>query len=354
MKKLLLIEDNEDFRINTTEILELSNYEVVVACNGVEGVEKAIAAKPDLIICDIMMPQLDGYGVFKILSKNPETSRIPFIFLTAKSENSDIREGMNLGADDYLLKPYDENTLINAIEARLQRTESFKNEPQVKNIRSFSSIGKELPISIQRLVENQKEKTYVGNEEIYREGDQVHYVFFVLEGKVKSVKNDKYGKSFVTEISHKNEFLGYKSLFEEKEYAESAYSLGECEVALIPKIEFLELIQNNLDACLIFTSLLATSLSVKEDRLLQLAYSPVRERTASALIELAETITVEENGSYYIKISRDDLANIVGTAKESLVRTLSGFKKDGVIDLKAREVIILDMDGLKSNVSLFQ
>src|SRR5688572_13362054 len=100
MKKILLIEDNTEVRENTSEIISLANYEVLTAENGKVGVELAQKEKPDLIICDIMMPELDGYGVLHILSKKPETAGIPFIFLTAKTEKNDVRKGMNLGADD--------------------------------------------------------------------------------------------------------------------------------------------------------------------------------------------------------------------------------------------------------------
>jgi DNA-binding response OmpR family regulator len=105
-KKILVIEDNSEVRENLEEILELSGYEVVVAEDGKVGVDKAISEKPDLILCDVMMPRLDGFGVLNILSKRSQTADIPFIFLTAKTEKSDFRRGMNLGADDYITKPF--------------------------------------------------------------------------------------------------------------------------------------------------------------------------------------------------------------------------------------------------------
>jgi CheY-like chemotaxis protein len=108
MKKILLIEDNTDVRENTAEILSLAQYNVITAKNGKEGVELAQKEKPDLIICDIMMPVLDGHGVLHLLSKNDETSGIPFIFLTAKAERSDFMKGMELGADYYLTKQFDD------------------------------------------------------------------------------------------------------------------------------------------------------------------------------------------------------------------------------------------------------
>ena len=126
MKKIVLIEDNKDMRENIAEILELSNYKVFPAPNGKKGVELVQKEKPDLIICDIMMPVLDGYGVLHILSKSEETASIPFIFLTAKAERSELRKGMEMGADDYVTKPFDDIELLNAIESRLRKAEAMK------------------------------------------------------------------------------------------------------------------------------------------------------------------------------------------------------------------------------------
>src|SRR3954468_16685244 len=116
MKKILLIEDNDDIRENTAEILELANYKVFTAENGKAGIEQAMKTKPDLIVCDIMMPVLDGYGVLFALHKNLEFQNIPFIFLTAKTERSDFRKGMEAGADDYITKPFDATELLTAID----------------------------------------------------------------------------------------------------------------------------------------------------------------------------------------------------------------------------------------------
>jgi DNA-binding response OmpR family regulator len=121
MKKILLIEDHEELRINTAEILELSNYKTILAENGKIGILKAIEFKPDLIICDIMMPILDGYGVLQALQNNEELKNIPFIFLTAKTERSDFRKCMEFGADDYISKPFSATELLNAIDIRLKK-----------------------------------------------------------------------------------------------------------------------------------------------------------------------------------------------------------------------------------------
>jgi signal transduction histidine kinase len=119
MKKILVIEDDKFVRVTTVDMLEAEGYTVISADNGRTGVQLAIEGQPDLIICDILMPQLDGYAVLAALQQDPAASTIPFIFVTAKSEKSDLRLGMQLGADDYLVKPFTREELLGAIESRL-------------------------------------------------------------------------------------------------------------------------------------------------------------------------------------------------------------------------------------------
>src|SRR5690348_16767318 len=121
MKKILVIEDEPEMRRNLTTILRLEKFDPIGAENGRVGVHLAKQQKPDLILCDVMMPELDGYGVIAALRADPETVAIPFIFLTAKGEKPDIRVGMNLGADDYLTKPVAKADLLAAIRSRLER-----------------------------------------------------------------------------------------------------------------------------------------------------------------------------------------------------------------------------------------
>jgi len=121
MRRLLVIDDHNDIRENIAEILTLAGYEVFTAPNGKRGVETALKEKPELIVCDIMMPELDGYGVLHLLRKNESTLDTPFIFLTARTERSDFRKGMEMGADDYITKPFDDIELLNAIEIRIKK-----------------------------------------------------------------------------------------------------------------------------------------------------------------------------------------------------------------------------------------
>ena len=121
-KRILIIEHNPAVREHLKTILELSDYECLVTDNGVSGVQMALKEGIDLILCDVMMPQLDGFGVLNILSKKSATKHIPFIFLTSKSDHEDFRRGMNLGADDYLTEPYQADDLLHVVEMRLEKS----------------------------------------------------------------------------------------------------------------------------------------------------------------------------------------------------------------------------------------
>jgi DNA-binding NarL/FixJ family response regulator len=142
MKKILVIEDEPDMRRNITALLRFHNYEPVAAENGRQGVEAARREKPDLILCDVMMPELDGHGVLQALQADAVLARIPFIFLTAKGEKDDLRSGMNLGADDYLTKPVANADLIRAIETRLRRSEQQVKREFKPDFSSFEPLLK--------------------------------------------------------------------------------------------------------------------------------------------------------------------------------------------------------------------
>ena len=130
MKTILVIEDQPVMRHKTVTILKMEGYDVLEATNGAEGIHLAHEELPDLILCDIMMPECDGYKVLQAVRTNKATATTPFIFLTAKGEKPDLRAGMNLGADDYLVKPTPRTELLEAIHARLDR--QYLNEDRLK------------------------------------------------------------------------------------------------------------------------------------------------------------------------------------------------------------------------------
>src|SRR5215213_7390924 len=163
-KSILVIDDNPDIRDNTAEILELAGYKIFTAENGKRGVDVAIREKPAVIVCDIMMPELDGYGVLHLVRKNPETQNIPFIFLTAKTERGDFRKGMEIGADDYITKPFEDIELLNAVEVRLKKSgildQKYASSPQglAQFLKDVKSTGLLQKLSMQYDIENYHKK----------------------------------------------------------------------------------------------------------------------------------------------------------------------------------------------------
>lgn len=337
MKKILLIEDNTEVRENTSEILELAGYEVVTAPNGKIGVELAQKEKPDLIICDIMMPELDGYGVLHILSKKDETAGIPFIFLTAKTEKIDIRKGMNLGADDYLTKPFDDTDLLNAIEARLKKSvmqqKLYESTPE--GLDSFIQDAKRV-LNLKDLCKDKKVKNIKKKAEIFAEGDTPLNIFFIKSGSVKVFKSHPDGKELITNIYNANDFFGFEPILDAALYEESAVAMQDSEIITISRHDFTTLLQSHPDVSAGFISLLCKKVAEKEKQLLNLAYNSVRQRTAEALLKVQQLKDSKEN----IQISRDDLAKMVGTASESVIRVLSDFKDEGLLEIEGGKIKI--------------
>jgi CRP-like cAMP-binding protein/CheY-like chemotaxis protein len=343
MKTILIIEDNIDVRENTAEILELANYNVLQAENGKIGVEIAQKMKPDLIICDIMMPVLDGYGVIHLLNKNQETASIPFIFLTAKSERLDFRKGMEMGADDYISKPFDDIELLNAIESRLKKAEILKAEFS-KNVEGLNKFFDEVRKvdDLKKLSTDRRIKAFKKKDSIYSEGSDPVYLFFLSKGKVKLTRSHEYGKELITTLYKEGDFFGYTSLLEGGIYTENAEAMEDSEVCLIPKEDFLSLMYSNMTVMKTFIKMLSDNIAEKEKQLVNLAYSSVRKRVADALVKLQERFEKDKDKNFSISISREDLANMVGTATESLIRTLSDFKHDELIEIKGSSITILN------------
>lgn len=342
MKTILLIEDNFEVRENIAEILELANYKVITAENGKVGVEKALHERPDLIICDIMMPVLDGYGVLHLINKNEQLRHVPFIFLTAKAERTDFRKGMEMGADDYITKPFTDIEILNSIERRLRKVEMLKKEyaPDIMGIQEFmKDSGREN--ALKSLAEGRNINHYKKKQLIFSEGNHPLRLYFVEKGKVKTFKSNDDGKELTVGLYSEGDFFGYISLLENSIYKETAEAMEDSEVAIIPREDFESLINENPDVAKRFIRMLASNLSEKEEQLLGLAYNSLRKRVADALLTLQKKYQKPGSEQFSIHISREDLANIAGTATESLIRTLSDFRSEKLIDIRDGNIIIL-------------
>ncbi len=332
MSTILVIEDNLDIRENICEILDLAGYTTIDAENGKIGVEKAVEQQPDLILCDIMMPELDGYGVLHILSKREETLSTPFIFLTAKAEKSDVRRGMNLGADDYITKPFDESDLLTTVDNRLRKHQQIGGHRQTDHA------------SFEQLFANKSIKHYSAKDIIFRDGDSALNIYYLNSGKVKVTKMNNDGKEAVIDLCKPGDFFGYWSALQNQEHSNSAECLENSEIWLIPSENFRELVMENSEISSKFLKLMTNNLLIKEHKILDLAYESVRKRIATALLDLRDKYSTDE--PFRMKVSRETIASMAGTSIETAIRMLSEFKSDGLIEVNGSEIHLINPEKL--------
>lgn len=331
-KKILIIEDNADIRENIAELLELSGYTIITAQDGKLGAKMALHHLPDLILCDIMMPVLDGYGVLHILSKHKETIHIPFIFLTAKAEKSDIRKGMTLGADDYITKPFEETDLLNAIENRLRK--------------SSTRVANQNTGNFNDLLKHKVVKSFSASQTIYRQGDTPDFIYHLHRGKIKIIKINKDGREVVLELCKEGDYFGYWGVLEDQCHNETAEVIEESVIWQIPQEDFNNILNTNTEVSRKFLKLLSKNLLIKEKKILELAYQSVRKRVANSLVALSDVYGIDD--SFSMEIPRELIASMADTTTETAVRMLTEFKKDNLIAVKKSEITILDYEKLKN------
>lgn len=344
MKTILLIEDDTALRENTAELLELSGYKVSTAPNGKIGIEKAKQNPPNIIICDIMMPVVDGYGVLEAMTSEETTRQIPFIFLSAKTEHKEIRKGMDMGADDYLTKPFDEDELMSAVESRLakasllaatEKSVSVENDDTPRNLHQLKNF----------FCDEGEESSYKKGENIYRKGDHSNNLYLILSGIVKTHTMDTNAKELITGLYKADDFLGFTTFGNNIPFTETATAVEDSEIVGVSKTHLVEILKKSQDVSLELMNLLSDNLSEIKVQLLRMAYSSVRKKTAATILQFVDVMDLKPNVP--IRISRIDLATTAGIATESLIRTLSDFKKDGLIDIEGRNIHILNPEGLR-------
>ena len=346
MKTILLIEDDVVLRENTKELLELSDYTVTAASNGKLGLQTAIATRPDIIVCDIMMPELDGYGVLEGLTKQEHTMHIPFIFLSAKTERQDVRKGMDLGADDYITKPFSEDEIISAIESRLAKAAILKDRRNTPNKEENTTDELRSLNDLKNFFDDNGEVFHFGKDEtVYTEGKNSNYIYLVTKGIVKCHKLDEKGKELITALHKEDDLFGYTSFTQNIPYQETATTISEASLVGLSKNELTTILNTNHKLTLELIQLLTDDISGVKNQLLEMAYSSVYKKTATTILKFADKLNCKPNEA--IKISRSDLASVAGIATETLIRTISSFKKQGLIVIEGRNIKIIDIEGLK-------
>lgn len=346
--KILIIEDDEILRENIAELLSLSGYEVYTTDNGKDGIRKLQLYKPDLVLCDVMMPETDGYSVLYARNKNPETATIPFIFLTAKTENKDLRQGMELGADDYITKPFEDIDLLNAIETQLKKHSLITKENGKENETPEDEITKGHKEILKELLKNATTISLKTNETLYHQNEYPHTIFFIEKGSVKTYRITSQGKSFITGVYHQGNLIGYKPVIEKRRYNQYAECNEPCEIKKLPANDFLSAVYNNSKMAKYVIELISKRLSSKEEELLNLAYTSVRYRTGFKLLELSN-----KNPQKIVDIPKTDLAQMIGTTPETVARTLAEFKDGGLIEMDNHTIKITDDDKIKDAMDTF-
>jgi CRP-like cAMP-binding protein len=290
-----------------------------------------------------MMPVLDGYGVLQAVQNNDLLKDVPFIFLTAKAERNDFRKGMDLGADDYIAKPFDDTELLNAVNSQMKKRELLKKQlDPVAEKESFLVTGHSVHDILGTLAEKWNVNTYKKNQTVYTEGNYPNRLFYILKGKIKTFKTNDNGKPLVTELLGSGEYFGYLALFQNMPYNDTAEAIEDSELAVISTEDFEKLVMNNKQAVGWIVKLLAKNIYSKEERLLGLAYNSLRKKVAVALLVLQQKYGSIGDEKFAIDMNRGMLAAIAGTAKESLIRTLAEFRKEKIIDIHNGTITILN------------
>jgi CRP-like cAMP-binding protein/CheY-like chemotaxis protein len=343
-EKILVIEDHDGIRSNIVEILHMAKYTVFEAENGKIGVEMALKHIPDIILCDIMMPELDGYGVIYMLNKHNETSAIPFIFLTAKAEHDDLRKGMEMGADDYLIKPFDDMELLNAIDVRLRKKAIVQQQTQDRTDEFNTLVAKTNGLTeFARIIAGHKSREFKKSQIVYYEADYGKGIFLILKGKVKTIKLSLDGRELMTGMYGAGDYLGINAMLSKNTYTDTATAIEDSALCLIPIEELEKVINLYPEVARKFIHLLSNDNREKEEQLLQLAYDSVRKKMAGALLRLYNRQIIKND---FFTISREDLAAMACMATETVSRTLSDFRNEKLIDREGIIITVLDPERL--------
>lgn len=345
---ILIVEDNTDIRENASRLLESAGYKTLTADNGKNGLESARKYMPDLILCDIMMPILDGYGVLRALENIPEMTSVPFIFMTAKTEKADFRKGMDLGADDYLPKPFTGDDLLRVVGARLKKSRLSKKtaETYTDEFTDFENASQVFYDS-NILSDHKTIKKLKKKDMLFMEGNSANVLYLVISGKIITYKTNEWGKKYITEIYTEKDFLGYSALFDEGKYKESAIAIENSEIATIPKQEFFQLLQTNKDVAMMFLKLLSNNLSGAEEKLLKLAYDSARKRVAEALIFVSKKYVANDKNESCFPLYRENISSLAGISPESVSRNLTDFKMEKLIETDNGKLKIIDFRKLE-------
>jgi CRP-like cAMP-binding protein len=273
-----------------------------------------------------------------------ETSSIPFIFLTAKAEYTDQRKGMDLGADDYLTKPFNGIELLNSIESRLKRAEVQKSYYSRSLDQLSALVSKKDGLNeLKNVIQERKIRSLKKGQVVYYEGDPGSGLYLVLSGKIKTFKQSTEGRELITGVYMADEYLGINSSLAGEPYIDTAVAIESSALCLIPSAMLNQLINEYSEVGQSFIKLLSNDIREKEEQLIQLAYSSVRRKMADVILRLHYQQLPTDNS---FKVSREDLASMAGMATETVSRTLSDFMDESLIAKDGPIITVLDLQRL--------
>ena len=254
---------------------------------------------------------------------------------------------MEMGADDYVTKPFEDIELLHAVESRLRKSALMRREfeKSLEGLNEFIGSARDIE-DLKRLSDKNDMREFRKKESVYTEGNYPRGIFFIHKGKIKTYKTHDSGKELITGLFKEGDFFGYLSLLEEGKYTDTAEAMEDSSVCYISKEDFQDLLFRNAQVSRRFLRMLSDNLAEKEERLVKLAYNSVRKRVSEALTTLYNRYKKDGENSFSMPISREDLANLAGTATETTIRTLSDFKDEGLIEIKGGTIAVLKYDKL--------
>jgi CRP-like cAMP-binding protein/CheY-like chemotaxis protein len=340
---LVICIDNKK-RATLSKLLLNSGFLTYEAKNGEESIAIASRETPDLILCDIILSDIHGNDVLELLKELPHISDIPILYLKNQSDKVDLKVELGLGSADFINRPYNAQSIITKVKIKLEKFHQFKKSKKdcVEILQSFSANKNNL---VNSLLKFEEIETFAKKQLIYNEGDLPKWLFYVESGGIKLFKRNDFGKEFITQIISKGQFFGYRTLLIGTKYNNCAEALTTSTLRLIPRNSFFKLIDSSKMIANKFIELISKSAIDCEQDLVEMAYSSVRRKVARALLVFADDKSIKP--IIKLAVSREDLASKAGTAKETLIRTLSDFKSEGLIDIKGKLITILNFDGLR-------
>lgn len=344
MKKILIIEDDAEFLKNTIEILQLSSYEVAGCKDGRSGIRKAGEWNPDLIICDIMIPNLDGFGVLQAIRNSEVLRSVLFIFMTGRPDQDFYRKGMELGADDFLTKPFSGTELIRAVETRFKRQEHLN--PSERNV-SVKATSEDFYTIQQNFINRFPEVPVRKGSPLFEAGQTPRFICFLRTGLIRRIKTDYAGKELTTTLHIAGDFIGVAEFLNGSVYQESAVALADSYINLISVSEFAVAIKEQPGLTGHILNQFAFHAGINQELLMNLAWQDMRGKVAFALVRLHSIAQEMGLPDQAIKQSRQVIASLAGVAKESAIRVIIEFIEDGFMESGPDGFIIRDIKKLQ-------